>query len=132
MSNARAVLEFHRLLGFPMPSEPRPPTPETLHLRLTLLREEMAEVEEAAETLRTLPAPGAADLLPLAHELTDLLYVAYGALLALGIDPDATFAEIHRANMDKLGGPKRADGKQLKPEGWQPADLSRVLALPRS
>ena len=29
--------------------------------------------------------------------------------------------------MDKAGGPKRADGKQLKPEGWQPADLGRVL-----
>jgi predicted HAD superfamily Cof-like phosphohydrolase len=33
------------------------------------------------------------------------------------------FAEIHRSNMNKLNGPKRADGKQLKPEGWKPPDI---------
>ena len=68
-----------------------------------------------------------ADLAPLAHELTDLLYVAYGALLALGVDPDAAFAEVHRANVTKAGGPRRPDGKVLKPPGWQAADLRRVI-----
>jgi predicted HAD superfamily Cof-like phosphohydrolase len=30
--------------------------------------------------------------------------------------------------MAKAGGPKRADGKQLKPEGWTPPDLAPILA----
>ena len=127
MTNAQRVLAFHRAIGYPVFAAPTPPTAESLHLRLTLLREEMAEIAAAAATLSALPAPQPADLAPLAHELVDLLYVSYGALLSLGIDPDAAFAEVHRANMDKAGGPKRADGKQLKPEGWQPADLGRVL-----
>ena len=32
-----------------------------------------------------------------------------------------------RVNMLKLTGPKRADGKQLKPEGWQAADIQALI-----
>ena len=67
------------------------------------------------------------DLTPLAHELADLLYVTYGALDLLGIDADAVLAEVHRANLAKASGPRRADGKQLKPVGWQPADVRGVI-----
>lgn len=63
----------------------------------------------------------------LVHELTDLLYVTYGALIAFGVEPDEVFAEVHRANMEKVSGPQREDGKQLKPEGWRPADVAGVL-----
>jgi len=62
------------------------------------------------------------------HELTDLLYVTYGAILACGVDADAVFVEVHRANMQKLDGPRRADGKLLKPPNWQPADVAGVIA----
>jgi hypothetical protein len=41
----------------------------------------------------------------LAHELTDLLYVTYGAPIAFGVEPDRVFAEVHRANMQKVAGP---------------------------
>ena len=37
------------------------------------------------------------------------------------------FAEVHRANLTKASGPRRADGKILKPEGWQPADVRSVI-----
>lgn len=91
----------------------------------------MAEVQaEMAALLPSLQSGAVTDpalLAPLAHELADLLYVTYGALDQLGIDADAVFAEVHRANLSKASGPKRADGKQLKPEGWQPADVRRVL-----
>ena len=122
------VGDFHRAIGKPLPEQPSVPDAPDLALRLTLLREEMREVEEAAEGLGAhLEAASPADLAPLAHELVDLLYVTYGALLSLGLDPDAAFAEVHRANLHKATGPRRADGKQLKPEGWQPADLRPLL-----
>lgn len=131
VSNAAKLREFHRAIGLQLPSVPSVPSPDLLALRRTLLSEEWAEVQQEFGALQTrLEAADPltpSDLTPLAHELADLLYVTYGALDALGIDADAVFAEVHRANLTKTTGPKRADGKQLKPEGWQPADVRAVI-----
>lgn len=130
-SNAARLREFHRALGLTSPERPTVPDPGLLTLRRTLIQEEAQEVEEEWTRLEFRLRAGEAvpptDLAPLAHELADLLYVTYGALDALGIDADAVFAEIHRANLSKISGPKRADGKQLKPEGWQPADVRGLI-----
>lgn len=127
-----ALREFHRAIGEPPPAVPTLPSPELLRMRRVLLDEEWAEVQEDLDTLeRRLTAGEAGDpaeeLYRLAHELTDLLYVTYGTLLQLGVNPDATFAAVHAANLAKVGGPLREDGKLLKPEGWQPADVRTVL-----
>jgi len=66
-----------------------------------------------------------------AHELADLLYVVYGTFVALGIDADEVFEEVHAANLRKAGAPRRADGKQLRPDGWRPADVAGVLERQR-
>lgn len=63
--------------------------------------------------------------------LCDLIYVALGTAVTAGIDLDPFFREVQRANMEKLTGPKRADGKQLKPEGWRPPDIEGVLIRAR-
>ena len=130
-TNAARLREFHRAADFVAPARPTVPGPELLTLRRTLICEEAREVEAEFTALLTRLQAGEAvppgDLAPLAHELADLLYVTYGALDALGIDADAVFAEVHRANMAKLGGPRREDGKLLKPEGWQPADVRGVI-----
>ncbi|GMA14706.1 hypothetical protein E5F05_19555 [Deinococcus metallilatus] len=130
-SNGARLREFHRALGLASPERPTVPDLPLLTLRRTLIREEVQEVEEEWTRLEARLQAGEsippADLAPLAHELADLLYVTYGALDALGIDADAVFAEVHRANLSKLGGPRRADGKLLKPEGWQPADVRGVI-----
>lgn len=135
-SNAGRLREFHRAAGVPaLPDVPAVPSPEVTALRLTLIEEEVAEVRAEFRALSTRLAAGdalaAADLAPLAHELADLLYVTYGALDVLGIDADAVFAEVHRANLAKAGGPRRADGKLLKPPGWQPADVRAVIESQR-
>lgn len=130
-SNAARLREFHRALGFVSPGRPTVPAPALLDLRRTLIAEEAREVDlefgALAGRLQAGEFPEPADLAPLAHELADLLYVTYGALDALGIDADAVFAEVHRANLGKAGGPRRADGKQLKPQGWRPADVRGVI-----
>lgn len=59
--------------------------------------------------------------------LCDLLYVTFGTAVAAGIDLDAFFHEVHATNMAKLAGEKRADGKQLKPEGWRPPQIAVLL-----
>jgi len=67
------------------------------------------------------------DLPELADGIADLMYVAEGTNLEFGIDSGPIAAEVHRANMTKRGGGKRADGKSLKPAGWRGPDIEGEL-----
>lgn len=128
LSNAEKIHEFHAAIGSPLPENPVQPTQDSLALRHKLIQEEYEEVTEALEALTAaVQANQPADLTNWVHELTDLLYVTYGAILACGVDADAAFAEVHRANLSKVGGSRRADGKLLKPPGWQPANVRGVI-----
>lgn len=131
LTNAQKIKEFHDAVGSPVPEKPVLPSLATLALRHRLIQEEYEEVTEAWErltaVLQTNNPTQPADLTNWVHELADLLYVTYGAILACGVDADAVFAELHRANLSKAGGPRRADGKLLKPPGWQPADVRGVI-----
>jgi predicted HAD superfamily Cof-like phosphohydrolase len=128
LSNARKVREFHERIGESPPEVPTYPDGRLLALRRKLIEEETDEVMEALDRLAS-AAPEELEqrFADAAHELTDLLYVTYGALVWFGIDADAVFAEVHGANLRKTEGPKREDGKQLKPPGWRPADVAGVV-----
>jgi len=89
--------------------------------RWRLLNEETRELAEAVS---------GGSLAEIAHELADVVYVAYGTALAYGIDLDAVLAEVHRANMTKLGADGRPvvrDGKVVKGPMFRPADVAAVL-----
>jgi len=81
--------------------------------------------EEAREAAKAIQS---GDLAAVAKELCDVIYVAYGAAVAFGLDLEPFWDEVHRSNMAKVGGPVRADGKRLKPPGWVPPDIAGVLA----
>ncbi|MDO0925407.1 MazG nucleotide pyrophosphohydrolase domain-containing protein [Streptomyces sp. TG1A-8] len=121
-SPARLVREFHRSFGLDARSTPAEVSPELAAHRGELLAEEAAEAAEVA-------VGGPLDRL--AHELADVVYVAYGTALVHGIDLDEVIAEVHRANMSKLGpdgrAVRRADGKVMKGEHYRPPDVSAVL-----
>ncbi|WP_159773700.1 MazG nucleotide pyrophosphohydrolase domain-containing protein [Streptomyces sp. HM190] len=121
-SPARLVREFHRAFGLDVRAEPTEVAPELAAHRGELLAEEAAEVAEVA-------VGGPLDRL--AHELADVVYVAYGTALVHGIDLDAVIAEIHRSNMTKLGPDgrvaRRADGKVLKGDHYRAPDVAAVL-----
>lgn len=61
--------------------------------------------------------------------ICDLLYVTFGAAVAVGVDVEPFFDEVHRTNMLKTTGPVRDDGKRLKPDGWKPPAIATMLAL---
>jgi predicted HAD superfamily Cof-like phosphohydrolase len=113
-----AVLQFHRRFAVSIGDRPALPREELVALRLALIDEELAELRAAI---------GNEDMVAVADALADLLYVTYGAAITFGIDLRPIFEEVHRANMAKLGGGTRADGKVLKPDGWQPPDLAPLL-----
>jgi len=113
-----AVRAFHEAFGVAAADRPTVPTEAVRALRARLLREELDETLEALE---------GDDLARIASELSDLIYVAYGTAVSLGIDIRPVFEAVHAANMRKQGGGTRADGKVLKPPGWQPADVAAIL-----
>ncbi|WP_210589175.1 MazG nucleotide pyrophosphohydrolase domain-containing protein [Streptomyces sp. GESEQ-35] len=121
-SPADLVRSFHHAVGLDARRTPTEVSPELAAHRRELLAEEAAEVAEVSVT-------GPLDRL--AHELADVVYVAYGTALVHGIDLDAVIAEVHRSNMSKLGPDgrvaRRADGKVLKGEHYEVPDVSAVL-----
>ncbi|MFD3163813.1 hypothetical protein [Herpetosiphon sp. NSE202] len=116
--HSAAVRAFHEAIGMELPDSPQLPPIAVQALRQTLLQEEYTELQAAL---------AAGDLVAIAQEAADLLYVTYGLCLAYGIELNPVFAEVHRANLAKTTGPRRADGKQLKPADWQPPDVASVL-----
>jgi phosphoribosyl-ATP pyrophosphohydrolase len=73
--------------------------------------------------------------LGIAHELADLVYVAFGTAFSLGIPLDAVIAEVHQANMTKRDPETskfelNAAGKVLKGHHFVPPNIAAVLGLP--
>ena len=100
MSNFEDVKKFMDTFGQIVRTKPQFPDDKTMQLRFDLIKEELNELEIAMKTK---------NLKEVADALTDILYVAYGAGCAYGIDLDKCFKEVQRANMSKLG----KDGKPI-------------------
>lgn len=89
MRNAKRVREFYRAVGSTDPPIPTQPNDAVLSLRRALIEEEGREALEAFARLQAAPQEGGeAAFYALVHELTDLLYVTYGALIAFRVEPD--------------------------------------------
>jgi predicted HAD superfamily Cof-like phosphohydrolase len=114
------VLEFHRRFApHVLASVPAvPPGGPEAHYGPGAIREELAELERAATTG---DVPGVADA------LGDLVYVTIRMALIWGVDLRPVFAEIHSANLRKIGGGIREDSKVQKPPGWVGPDIEGVL-----
>jgi predicted HAD superfamily Cof-like phosphohydrolase len=90
---------------------------------LNLIVEECKELSEALEQN---------DKKEMLDALTDILVVTIGAIHSAGFDAEGAWNEVMRTNFAKIDSEtgkvrKREDGKVLKPEGWQPPDLSQYL-----
>ncbi|MEO3776614.1 MazG nucleotide pyrophosphohydrolase domain-containing protein [Micromonospora sp. B11E3] len=122
-SPMRLVREFHEVFGLARADRPTAVPADLAERRQRLLDEEVRELAEAAQGGR---------LDEIARELADVVYVAYGTALTYGFNLDAVIAEVHRANMSKLGAdglPVIRDGKVQKGDAFQPPDVAAVLAL---
>jgi predicted HAD superfamily Cof-like phosphohydrolase len=115
----RMVAEFHETFDIAVETAPRVPDEATRSLRVRLIQEEFDELQAAL---------GQRDAAAVAKELADLLYVVYGTAVSCGIDMEPVFREVHRSNMSKIGGHKRADGKWVKPPTYSPARIEPILA----
>jgi predicted HAD superfamily Cof-like phosphohydrolase len=88
------VSEFHDAFGHPVLVKPEIPDQKRCELRISLLTEELKELQEAIDKK---------DIVAAADAFCDLQYVLSGAILEFGLWEkfNALFAEVHRSNMSK-------------------------------
>ncbi len=137
------VRRFHHVYGLPVQTDGASLERESLHMRMSLIAEEFAELvgavygqaarSEVESGYRSAVAvdDGGRDAVEAADALADLVYVIYGMALETGIDLAAVLAEVQRSNMSKLGADGkpiyREDGKVLKGPGYFAPDVAQVL-----
>lgn len=147
-----SVAEFHKTFKHPILSSPQIPSEDRCKLRVSLIAEELKELEEAIQNK---------DLVEVADALCDIQYVLSGAILEFGLGDKfkELFDEVQRSNMsktcktmeeaeatqqfylDKDGTEsyieesdghflvyRKGDNKTLKSVNYSPADLKSRLA----
>ncbi|GAB2616946.1 nucleoside triphosphate pyrophosphohydrolase family protein [Belliella aquatica] len=145
-----SVAEFHSTFKHPILPEPQIPDAKRCALRVSLLTEEVKELEEAIADN---------NLVEIADALCDIQYVLSGAILEFGMADKfkELFEEVQRSNMSKACKDmqeaeatvahyqqqgvscfyeqkgelylvyREGDRKTLKSINYQPADLKRIL-----
>ena len=150
-SSLHQVAEFHKTFKHPIQQSPAIPSKQRCDLRVSLLLEEMKELQEAIKDN---------DLVEVADALCDIQYVLAGAILEFGLGDKfkQLFDEVHRSNMSKACKSvdeanqtiehykikeqsdaywkeeeslflvfREADNKTLKSVNYSPADLKSIL-----
>lgn len=89
-----SVAEFHKTFQHPILDSPQIPSESRCKLRVSLIAEELKELEEAIQ---------ANDIVEIADALCDIQYVLSGAVLEFGLGNkfNALFEEVQRSNMSK-------------------------------
>lgn len=146
-----SVAEFHKTFQHPVLDTPQIPPADRCKLRVSLIAEELKELEEAIADK---------DLVEIADALCDIQYVLSGAILEFGLKDKFAelFDEVQRSNMSKacknreeaeetmrhyfekdgtesyyreLDGKflifRKSDDKTLKSVYYSPADLKTIL-----
>lgn len=151
LDSLNQVADFHRTFKHPIEPQPTIPAPERCALRVSLIAEELKELQEAIDNN---------DLVEVADALCDIQYVLSGAVLEFGLGEKfkTLFDEVQRSNMSKTCKSKEeaeatmahykatqgvesymkqegdvflvyrsSDNKTLKSINYSPADLEGIL-----
>ncbi len=143
----KQVEEFMIAAGQEVKDSPGVPSDDVVRLRAKLVMEEFFELLEAMfkqdsamekemiETAHRRAAlaieklPVDVDMIEVADACADIDYVVEGGRLAFGINGKPIADEVQRTNMAKFGEGSwvREDGKRMKPPGWEPPDIAKLL-----
>ena len=122
MTNFEKVKTFMKTFGQEVKEKSSFSSDKINELRFNLIKEELEELRIAIDTK---------NLVEVADALTDILYVAYGAGHAFGINLDKCFDEVQQSNMSKLddhGNPIYNDsGKVMKGPKYFKPELSKFM-----
>jgi len=122
MTNFEKVGLFMKTFGQEVKNKPGFSSEKINNLRISLINEELEELKQAMKNN---------DLKEVVDALTDILYVAYGAGHAFGVNLDKCFDEVQKSNMSKLGEDGKPiyneAGKVMKGPNYFKPDLSKFL-----
>lgn len=120
------VIEFHKHYDISAYSDKPTCLPiDTWEARVRFMQEELNEF---------IYAHARGDLEESFDALLDLVYVALGTAYLMNLPVDEGWQEVHKANMRKVKSininqsKRKMLGDVIKPAGWQPPDLSKILA----
>ena len=122
MTENEMVRDFNLKFGLPAGDVDILDSARVFAYRFNFLNEELDEFRLAWT---------AADRVKMFDALIDLVYVAHGTALMMGIKPDQWtrgFIAVHKANMAKVRAASLDDSKRkslldvIKPEGWVPPE----------
>lgn len=140
---ATLVREFHVAMGAPVADKLQKLGLAAARLRLSLILEEVGELAEALGSDGTVTGgiedaramlerdrfDSPASIVEAADALADIEYVTAGTAVEMGIPLGLVLAEVHRSNLTKKGAARRADGKIMKPPGYEPPRIAEILGL---
>tara|TARA_Y100001936_G_scaffold217612_1_gene229687 strand:+ start:322 stop:690 length:369 start_codon:yes stop_codon:yes gene_type:complete len=122
MTNFEKVGIFMKTFGQEVKTKAELSNSKINDLRISLINEELEELKQAIKDK---------DILEVADALTDILYVAYGAGHAFGINLDKCFNEVQESNMSKLGKDGKPiyneSGKVMKGPNYFKPNLSKFI-----
>ena len=122
MTNFEKVGHFMKTFGQEVKTNTKLSSEKINNLRINLINEELEELKKAIEDK---------NIIEVADALTDILYVAYGAGHAFGINLDKCFDEVQKSNMSKLGDDGKPiyneNGKVMKGPKYFKPDLSKFI-----
>ncbi len=122
MTNFEKVGIFMKTFGQEVKTKAELSNNKINELRISLISEELEELKKAIKDN---------DILEVADALTDILYVAYGAGHAFGINLDKCFNEVQESNMSKLGPNGKpiyhTSGKVMKGPNYFKPNLNKFL-----
>ena len=111
------VRQAHVKFGTPAPAAPVQDMGSVdWTARTKLMREEFEELMDAIEDR---------NMVAIISEGCDLIYTVLGTFVVMGVPFRPFWKALCRANMAKVREP--GGGKWLKPDGWQPANMHKIL-----
>lgn len=118
----RDVEEFQCKFGMLVHDKPTRLTKRKLEERADFLFEELTEFAEGIDE---------DDICQQADALIDIVYVALGTAISMGLPWQQLWDDVHCANMRKVRGRAKrgAEVDCVKPEGWIPPKTREILAL---
>ena len=118
------IQAFHEKFGLSQSGEPRMLDLEQSMFRVTCLKEEVAEFEEAMQR---------GDLVESFDALIDLVYFALGTAHLMNLPFEEGWKRVHEANMAKVRAELASDSKRgsaydvVKPAGWKAPTLDDLV-----
>lgn len=123
----RDIEEFNRKFGLPVNSRELFAHASWLDYRMKFLLEELAETMQAVEDK---------DLHEVLDGLVDIMYVAVGTAVSLGLPIEEAWNRVHKANLEKVRveAPEQSKRKSsfdlVKPPGWKRPVFDDLLGEP--